>query len=117
MRYKVFSLENSTIDSYVLGPNISVGDIIQIPIHGGFWKAELLIPDAQNPLTDFCLVGEAVALGFDFHDFSNITESMVRDIEKLCRRRVLTSVLHNNLSEISGREAAYAEQFYEDVMD
>jgi predicted cupin superfamily sugar epimerase len=46
-----------------LGPDVAAGDVLQLVVEGGSWKA------CELDRGGFCLLGEAVAPGFDFRDF------------------------------------------------
>jgi uncharacterized protein len=56
------------LETQRLGPDPRRGDVLQFVVEGGCWKAAHL---AEG---DYCLLGEAVAPGFDFRDFRWGTE-------------------------------------------
>jgi len=96
-QYYIFDPKTRDFSCPVLGPDIRKGQKLQIPVKGGTWKCGILLssdPKGDNTLTeklkrlfprsnqrkqdpDFCLIGEAVAPGFDFHDFTWVTPEMV----------------------------------------
>ncbi len=51
------------LETQRLGPDLRGGDAMQIAVKGGCWKASHLREG------EYCLIGEAVAPGFDFRDF------------------------------------------------
>lgn len=66
-----------------LGPNVLAGEVLQLSVPGGYWKA------AELQTGEYCLLGEGVAPGFDFEDFQFIGEEQLRartsDLSSLCR--------------------------------
>ncbi|AUX24070.1 hypothetical protein SOCEGT47_046030 [Sorangium cellulosum] len=61
------------LETQRLGPDLRRGDVMQFVVRGGCWKASHLEEG------DYCLIGEAVAPGFDFRDFHwGVTEELVR---------------------------------------
>lgn len=65
LTYHLLSPEGE-LSRQVLGPNLADGEVLQLVVPGGFWKA------AQLESGEYCLLGEAVAPGFDFADFQFI---------------------------------------------
>ncbi|MGB3402610.1 MAG: cupin domain-containing protein [Microcoleaceae cyanobacterium] len=53
---------NGTLEQYKLGLNLAKGETPQLLVPGGYWKAAVL------EAGEFCLLGEAVAPGFEFRD-------------------------------------------------
>ena len=51
------------LERQVLGPRVHLGEVLQLVVKGGCWKAVLLEEG------EYGLIGEAVAPGFDFRDF------------------------------------------------
>jgi predicted cupin superfamily sugar epimerase len=47
-----------------LGADVTAGEVFQLVVEGGCWKA------AELDRGGYCLIGEAVAPGFDFRDFA-----------------------------------------------
>jgi uncharacterized protein len=64
------------VQSAVLGPNADQGEVIQLGVNGGSYKAVRLVDGAE-----YGMIGEAVGPGFDFRDFSFVTEAQV--VERL----------------------------------
>ena len=75
----------------ILGTNFGKGHKLQVVCPGGVWKCGRLLQDNE---TDFCLIGEAVAPGFDFHDFSWITKSQIMSVLREEHRQLLLEFLH-----------------------
>jgi len=51
----------------VMGPDISKGEVLQMLVPGGYWKASEL-KDHHSANCDYGLISEAVCPGFDFAD-------------------------------------------------
>ena len=66
---------SGSITKQVLGPNIAEGHSLQVSVPGGTWKCGRVLGGAGSD--HFTLMGEAVAPGFDYHDFEFISEGMV----------------------------------------
>ena len=66
----------------ILGGNVLAGHKFQLPIKGGMWKCgHLLVPNPTDTSSKdaYCLIGEAVAPGFDFYDFTLMTAKTVKE--------------------------------------
>lgn len=61
MRYWIISPEGEVIQQ-VLGPNLQSGEVPQLLVKGGYWKATELLSGQYG------LISEAVSPGFDFSD-------------------------------------------------
>ena len=79
------------VERVVLGPHLDRGEKLQVCVRGGMWKCgEILLPDGDDEGKDeeesqqegyeYTIIGEAVAPGFDFHDFTWITERKIHDV-------------------------------------
>ncbi|MEO0409016.1 MAG: cupin domain-containing protein, partial [Cyanobacteria bacterium P01_A01_bin.135] len=55
-----------------LGPNLEQGEVLQLLVPGGYWKAAAL------ETGEYGLLGEAVAPGFDYRDMAIATEDALR---------------------------------------
>lgn len=68
----------------VLGANVLAGHRFQLPVKGGIWKCgHLLVDPTADPSSSkesYCLIGEALGPGFDFHDFTWVTAKMVKEM-------------------------------------
>lgn len=64
--YHVISPEGQ-LSTHRLGPNVAQGEVMQLVVPGGYIKAAELVDGS------FGLIGEAVAPGFDFRDFTFIS--------------------------------------------
>ena len=63
LRYVLLSPEGE-FEEKIMGPDLAAGQLLQMTVEGGWWKAsELLGADA-----DFGLISEAVCPGFDYAD-------------------------------------------------
>ena len=56
--------------------------MFQLPVKGGTWKCgRMLLPESADEESKkdiiYTLIGEAVAPGFDFHDFTWVTAEMI----------------------------------------
>ena len=107
--YFMYSPAKGELKHEILGPDIKSGHKLQISCPGGIWKCGKLLQNNEN---DYCIIGEAVAPGFDFHDFSWITEAQVMEVSDVNHRLFLLNFVHKGLEKYSGKEAIYAEQFY-----
>ena len=66
----------------ILGGNVLAGHKFQLPVKSGTWKCgHLLVPNSTDTSSKdaYCLIGEAVAPGFDFYDFTWVTAKMVKE--------------------------------------
>jgi len=74
------------LERVVLGPNLERGEKLQVCVRGGMWKCgEVLLPDGDGNDDgqqgyEYSIIGEAVAPGFDFHDFEWITEKKIQEV-------------------------------------
>lgn len=97
--YILFDPQAKTIRRVVLGGNVLAGHKFQLPVKGGTWKCGNLVPVKDS--TDvskkesYCLTGEAVAPGFDFHDFTWVTIDMIREMVPKHLHKVLIPYLHD----------------------
>lgn len=74
--------EAKKMQKVVLGSNVLAGHQFQLPVKRGVWKCGRLLVDSltadssnQEP---YCLIGNAVAPGFDWHDFAWVSAEMVK---------------------------------------
>ena len=92
-----------------MGPDIAGGQKLQVAVNGGLWKCGMLL---QNDSYDYCLLGEAVAPGFDFHDFTWVTKSRIQEIPNKDHQRILMNFLHEDIDRVSGQTVQDAELYY-----
>ena len=78
LRYYLLTPEGE-ISSVVLGPNVTAGERPQITVKGGIWKATELVP-CKDSHYDFGMLGESVAPGFDYADWSMATKEQIMDL-------------------------------------
>jgi uncharacterized protein len=73
--YTYITIDPTTgaVKEEVLGPNVAKGEKLQIVFPHGVYKAGYL-NKSSSLAENYCLIGEAVAPGFDFRDFQFVTE-------------------------------------------
>jgi uncharacterized protein len=71
IRYWVIS-EQGQLTEHWLGPDMSKGQQLQLVVKGGDWKISQLVGG------DYCLIGEAVAPGFEYCDNEIATLDLVK---------------------------------------
>ena len=94
----------------MLGLNLGEGQKLQVACPGGIWKCGRLI---KNDTLDYCLIGEAVAPGFDFHDFSWVTKSEITSLPNIEHQWILLQFLHDDIEDLSGKEVEEAVRYYD----
>lgn len=95
----------------VLGAKFDEGQKMQVVCPGGVWKCGRLLKSNEF---DYCLIGEAVAPVFDFHDFSWVTKSQILSISNEDYRQILLRFLHDDIEHLSGNEVTDSATFYID---
>jgi predicted cupin superfamily sugar epimerase len=118
-RYFFFNPTTSEFSTAVLGPELHKGHVLQLPIKGGTWKCGRIEPyEESNTDYDYTLIGEAVAPGFDFHDFTWITEEMLHAScsDNAAMEILLPFFIHDESEAIQeGKKTVdVATEFYED---
>ncbi|VVN81509.1 hypothetical protein PS858_01101 [Pseudomonas fluorescens] len=73
IRYSLI-FPNGELRTVVMGSNVIAGELLQLHVPGGIWKASQLL----NGSAGFGLISEAVSPGFDFADMQ------MGDRQKLC---------------------------------
>jgi len=75
-QYHIYNPTKKTpVRSVTLGPDISNGQVLQIPVVTGEWKCgRLLLDDTRGIEADYSLIAEAVGPGFDHYDFHYVQE-------------------------------------------
>jgi len=63
----IFIKPDGELETHILGPDISSGQVLQLIVPGGYWKAARLVLNEHTQF-DFGLIGDAVAPGFEYHD-------------------------------------------------
>ena len=106
----VYNRERDELYTEVLGPAITEGQKMQVTVPGGLWKCGRMVIADES--VDFSLIGEAVAPGFDFHDFSWVTKPEVMSVKNADNRNTLLQYVHEDIDKVSGKEVAYAETYY-----
>jgi predicted cupin superfamily sugar epimerase len=77
-QYYIYNPKTASLRSTVLGPNMLGGQMLQISVVSGEWKCGVLL-EADLIEADYCIIGEAVGPGFDFHDFHWVTAKELSD--------------------------------------
>ena len=75
----------------------------QFPVKGGTWKCGRLLP-RDEICTDYSIIAEAVAPGFDFHDFQFVSSTAVDTLADPSVQKVLRPFLHSTTAFITSAE-------------
>ena len=79
--YILFDPTSGELSRVILGGDVMGGQVLQLPVKGGMWKCgRMLYPESANKGLKkdmYTIIGEAVAPGFDFHDFTWVTAEMI----------------------------------------
>lgn len=74
-QYHIYHPESSTLRTEILGPDLAKGHKLQVIVTSGEWKCGDLLTSYQNIIPiEYCIIGEGVGPGFDFHDFQFVQE-------------------------------------------
>ena len=110
--YILVDPQTKKMQRVILGGNVLAGHKFQLSVKGGIWKCgHLLVPNSADPSSNdaYCLIGLAVAPGFDSHDLTIVTPKMVKEkVPEFCD--VLKPFLHE---ENSGDGLANPKTFSE----
>jgi predicted cupin superfamily sugar epimerase len=110
-KYSLFDPMTGEFTQVTLGPELHKGQKPQVCVKGGLWKCGIIDGDSDGQCDyEYCLIGEAVAPGFDIHDFNWVTEDQLR--EKCTDEKQMMHFLNFMSSEIQTVDAA--AEFYED---
>lgn len=100
-----YSLQVSTVGNKEMQSMLlQVSDLSNIPytlcfinaVPGGIWKcARMLLDVCPEIQTDYSIIAEAVAPGFDFHDFAWVRGSDMEALDDVTRQ-LLTPFLHSD---------------------
>ena len=63
---------DGVLDTFTLGHNVSIGNKLQMTVHGGYWKASFL------EIGEFGLISEAVSPGFNYQDMTIAEPQLMR---------------------------------------
>jgi Uncharacterized conserved protein len=82
-QYSIYDPESGHLSKITLGPELHKGHKPQVAVRGGLWKCGMMQVKECNETSldeeyEYSLIGEAVAPGFDFHDFTWVTEDLLR---------------------------------------
>jgi len=107
--YTLVDATTGALTVRVLGPDLRAGQVLQLAVAGGTWKAGRLLRGAGDAACDYCLIGEAVAPGFDFHDFSWVDSAQVRR-ERPSLWPQLRRFVKDAPEDLEGIDAYYGEK-------
>ena len=115
-RYYLFDPSTGELSTYVLGPELHKGQKLQVPVKGGTFKCGKIIDDEEMSDYEFSLIGEAVAPGFDFHDFTWVTKEMLlqASFQDETARELLLGFVNPESTEIEreNKTVESSEEFY-----
>ena len=122
-KYSLFDPASGEFTQVTLGPEIHQGQKLQVGVKGGIWKCGIVVVDDEKESNDasadyeYTVIGEAVAPGFDFHDFNWVTEELLRET---CKDDVhvkhFLKFINGESTGIQEKDATVeaAAEFYED---
>ena len=108
--YHIFNPKTGEYEKHRLGTCYQKGDKPQVVVKGVYWKAVMLEKRFEK---DYCILGEAVAPGFDFRDFEFVSKDKLR--KTLANNKKNLKFLEN----FCMRDVGDTDAFYEkdDVTD
>lgn len=115
-RYTLFDPESKAYHHEILGPDIRSGHKLQVCVRGGVWKCGSMI-EGMTSDHEYSLIGEAVAPGFDFHDFNWVTAKLLNEtVKDEDQARFLAQFVHKQATEIEeeNKTVDEAQAFYEE---
>jgi uncharacterized protein len=129
--YYIYAPKTSNLRSVILGPNLYLGQELQVAVESGEWKCGRLVPlnatlgHKQDPLgaistpladvyPDYTIIGEAVGPGFDVHDFRWISEIELNDVS-LEVQSILFGFLHPDNNVIVNKDSDF-DQHYDSTL-
>jgi len=121
-RYYLYDPSTGDIFEEILGPELHKGHKLQVCVKGGLWKCGIMVRDDEREESEtsdyeYTLIGEAVAPGFDFHDFDWVTEKLLRltckNDEKMIE--LFLPYVFERSKQVQKKEKTveYAAQYYE----
>jgi len=125
-RYSLFDPKTGHYEEVVLGPELLKGHKMQVSVKGGIWKCGRILKGnygsgdgggSDYNEYEYTLIGEAVAPGFDFHDFSWITEKQVREnCKDTTKVDLFLELVHERAAAITTEKKTVdaAAEFYEE---
>lgn len=92
-QYHVYNPDSRTLRTAILGPDIRNGHSLQVVVRGGEYKCGSLLQNAAGT-ADYAIIAEAVAPGFDLHDFFFVSAA---ELKKTCpmAEALMTPFLHD----------------------
>jgi uncharacterized protein len=138
--YYIFQPTTATLRTVILGPNLSFGHELQVPVVSGEWKCghlvsldtnldssssiiyanRITIPSASSTSDDtieticpeYAIIGEAVGPGFDIHDFRWITAADINGSNSsLDIRKILHDFVHPDVNIISVKDEEFDKHY------
>ena len=80
-------------------------------VPGGFWKCGRLLDDECPEIeTDYSLLAEAVAPGFDLHDFCFVKSSQLQALEPETRK-LLEGYLHGSDLSVASKNKEFDRHY------
>lgn len=120
-RYSLFDPMTGEFEVVVLGPDLQKGQKLQVSVKGGIWKCGSILDEkdcsSEYLEYEYTLIGEAVGPGFDFHDFSWITEKHVREkCKDSSQVDIFVQHVHDSAADIIEEKKTVdaAAEFYEE---
>ena len=92
-------------ETAILGPDLSHGHVLQFAVKGCHWKCGRMLESSH----DFTLIAEAVAPGFDFHDFSLVSKD---ELTEEIQERVFLSDFQATKASIGYKGNRFNEDVY-----
>jgi len=76
--------EDNRVETFIVGPNVAVGEKLQWIVEGGKYKASFLLPDSDNGSESSAglLISETVVPGFEFCDHDFLSPQGLKDLLK-----------------------------------
>jgi uncharacterized protein len=103
--YIIYNPKTKSIQVSILGPDIVNGHVLQLAVQGGMWKCGRLLDQELPEITaDYCIIAEAVAPGFDLHDFSFISPTSLEVVDDPTVQELLWPFLYAHKSALVSTE-------------
>jgi predicted cupin superfamily sugar epimerase len=111
--YHMFDPKTKEYSHEILGPDLANGHKLQLITKGGSWKCGFLVVDSEEGKDyEYCLLGESVAPGFDFHDFRWVNEEEMR---RACKDQEHLEIFLKHVHADEGTQTVdIAAEYYED---
>lgn len=96
--FHMYDPVTGTFTTATLGPDISNGHVLQLPVAAGLWKSGHLLTEYPGIQADYSLIAEAVGPGFDFHDFRFVEQSELDTVNDLNIREKMFKYIHGSMN-------------------